>query len=221
MNTDGSQAGTRVNPRIGALRRFAAEPKARPAVERCDLCSERIPEQHRHLLEREGRKIVCACDSCALRFEGVIGGRFSLIPRDTRRLADFQLSDAQWADFSLPIDLAFFFDSTPANRVVALYPSPAGAVESLLTLATWNSVAVANPVLKEMRPDVEALLVNRCGGQLRCYLAPIDVCYHLVGLIRHHWTGLSGGSEVWREIDAFFRRLDPAALPPTAEVRCA
>jgi hypothetical protein len=43
---------------------------------------------------------------------------------------------------------------------------------------------------------------------------PIDECYKLVGLIRGRWRGLSGGSEVWREIAAFF-----AALKNKADVR--
>ena len=35
-----------------------------------------------------------------------------------------------------------------------------------------------------MQPDVEALLVNRVGGRRLYYLAPIDVCFELVGLMR-------------------------------------
>jgi hypothetical protein len=38
-------------------------------------------------------------------------------------------------------------------------------------------------------------------------LAPIDDCYRLVGQIRIHWKGLSGGSEVWTEIGRFFSDL--------------
>jgi hypothetical protein len=29
----------------------------------------------------------------------------------------------------------------------------------------------------------------------------------IVGTIRMHWRGLSGGEEVWREIEKFFARL--------------
>ena len=36
----------------------------------------------------------------------------------------------------------------------------------------------------------------------------IDVCYELVGLIRMHWRGFTGGAEVWRELDKFFDGLD-------------
>ncbi len=39
------------------------------------------------------------------------------------------------------------------------------------------------------------------------YLLPIDECYKLVGLIRMHWKGLSGGTEVWRELGEFFASL--------------
>jgi len=154
-----------------------------------------------------------------LRFEGVVGGRYALIPRDTRRLPDFHLSDLQWAEFSLPIDLAFFFRSTQAGKVIALYPGPAGAVESLLSLAAWNDLAAANPELAEIKPDVEALLVDRRGPARACYLAPIDVCFELVGLIRMYWKGLSGGSEVWREIDRFFGRHEPAATAKAAAAK--
>jgi hypothetical protein len=35
----------------------------------------------------------------------------------------------------------------------------------------------------------------------------IDECFKLVGLIRSRWQGLSGGTEVWREIAEFFNGL--------------
>jgi Family of unknown function (DUF5947) len=207
----GPQVPSSVSPRFRALRRFSASKVVSAEAEQCDLCSTPIGGQHRHLLERENRKIVCACDSCALRFEGVIGGRFALIPRDARRIPGFQILDSQWAEFSLPIDLAFFFNSTTAGRVIALYPSPAGAVESLLTFEAWNGLVNANPALSDLVPDVEALLVNRRGASRSYFVAPIDRCFQLVGLIRRRWTGLSGGSEVWGDIDGFFSTLDPFA----------
>jgi hypothetical protein len=56
------------------------------------------------------------------------------------------------------------------------------------------------------------LLVNRVGhpnvsARAQYFIAPIDVCYKLVGLIRTNWRGLSGGSEVWTEIGQFFTNL--------------
>ena len=153
------------------------------------------------------RKIVCTCDACALRFQNVVEGRFKLIPRDARPLQEFQISDAEWEALALPINLAFFFYSTPAARITAMYPSPAGATESMLSLDAWKNLAANNPALAAMQPDVEALLVNRVGATRDYFVAPIDVCYELVGTIRKHWRGLSGGEEVWRTIDEFFLRL--------------
>ena len=118
----------------------------------------------------------------------------------------------------VPIEMAFFFKSSPQEKMIALYPSPAGPTESLLSLDTWDDIVQMNPILSEMEPDVTALLVNRVGhvrgaAPAEYYLVPIDECYKLVGLIRAHWRGLSGGTEVWREIGAFFAALKKRAAP--------
>lgn len=191
---------------LQALRRFA-KPRSM-ARERCELCSLPIGPEHRHLLEMENRKIVCACDPCAMRFTDVVGGRFKLIPRDARPLTDFQMTDAQWEEFVLPINLVFFFRHSHADKMMALYPSPAGATESLLPLNAWEALVRDNPALAQMEPDVQALLVNRVGETRKYYLAPIDVCFELVGLIRANWRGFSGGAEVWKKLDEFFARLN-------------
>src|SRR5262245_26252072 len=80
-----------------------------------------LTESHRHLLAMTSRRVVCACDPCALRFHDVAGGRFKLIPRDTRPLPDFQMTDGQWEDFALPIELVFFFKSGSTEKITALY----------------------------------------------------------------------------------------------------
>jgi hypothetical protein len=195
---------------IRTLRRLA---KKQSQVEQCEFCSLIIHPGHRHLLEIETRKVVCVCDPCALRFENVIG-RWKLIPRDAIALPQFNLADAEWEGFALPINLAFFFRSTPANKIVAMYPSPAGATESLLPLEAWGALAEANPVLQQMQPDVEALLVNRMGTSREYYIAPIDRCFELVGIIRSRWRGFSGGTDVWAKIGKFFGQLKFAAGNP-------
>ena len=189
-------------------------------VELCDFCSVPLAPKHRHLLEVQTRKTVCVCAACALRFEGAIG-KWKLIPRDTRRLLGFQVSEGQWQALGVPIDLAFFFASTPAERVLAMYPSPAGATESLLPLSSWEGLVAANPPLARLEPDVEALLANRVGPSREYYIAPIDVCFELVGLLRTRWRGLSGGDKVWREIDDFFLRLNESATTVTCELEAA
>jgi Family of unknown function (DUF5947) len=122
------------------------------------------------------------------------------------------MTDAEWDALMIPINLAFFFQNSQDSRVTALYPSPAGATESLLPLAAWNNIVQSNPALHSLEPDVEALLVNRVGQArgataAQYYIVPIDACYKLVGLIRIHWRGFSGGTEVWQEIGAFFSHL--------------
>ncbi len=61
--------------------------------------------------------------------------------------------------------------------------------------------------MKGFEPDVEGLLVNRISTPPQYYRAPIDQCFRLVGIIRTQWRGLSGGTDVWREIDRFFEEL--------------
>jgi hypothetical protein len=58
-----------------------------------------------------------------------------------------------------------------------------------------------------MEPDVEGLLVNRVGETREYFIAPIDECFKLVGLIRMHWRGFSGGAQAWGEIGRFFDQL--------------
>jgi Family of unknown function (DUF5947) len=215
MDTHATTPNRKATP-FATLRGFAAQPDRKTVVrERCELCSVGLAPEHRHLLETATHKISCSCDPCALRLENVLDGRFKLIPRDVRSLPGFQISDAQWDDFALPIDLAFLVYSTPARRMLALYPSPAGATESLLTLSAWDSLVAENPVLENLQQDVEALLINRAGDRRLYYLAPIDVCFELVGLMRLHWRGLSGGDEVWRKLDDFFALLEARSKPAT------
>jgi Family of unknown function (DUF5947) len=180
--------------------------------EHCELCRVEVFSEHPHLLELPQRRLLCACGACALLFSGRSDAKFKLVPREALRLIDFRMTDAEWDGLLIPINLAFFVQSSTDSRVTALYPSPAGATESLLSLETWSSIVDANPNLRLLQPDVEALLVNRVGhareaSAAEYYIAPIDDCYRLVGLIRVHWHGLSGGEEVWREIGNFFTEL--------------
>jgi hypothetical protein len=121
------------------------------------------------------------------------------------------MTDAQWDSLMIPIEMVFMFRNSRLGKTIALYPSPAGAIESLLSLDTWSDIERDNPVLNDMEPDVEALLVNRVGAlrgvKPEFYAVPIDECYKLAGLIRMHWRGLSGGTEVWREVGTFFGEL--------------
>jgi hypothetical protein len=204
---------------FSSLRRFAQEESEKKAAEVaareqatqevCELCGEVIPPEHRHLLNVSSREIMCSCRACSILFyeEAASEGRYRLIPDRHLFLEDFEMGDVQWESLRIPVDMAFFFYSAPAERVVAFYPSPMGPTESLLKLGAWEELEEANPVLKGMERDVEALLVNRARGAREHFLVPMDKCYSLVGLIRMHWRGFSGGQEVWEEIRRFFEEL--------------
>ena len=199
------------SPRLERLARPA--PVASSDEERCDVCGAPLGPRHRHLADVENRRLLCACDACRILFDRTAagGGHFRLIPEHVRALPGFVLDDPMWAALRIPVDMAFFFASTPAGRVVALYPGPMGATESQLDLSAWDDVLAANPVLAGMQPDVEALLVHRAGGARDHFIVPIDRAYGLVGTIRQSWKGLAGGNEVWREIAQFFDQLSREA----------
>ena len=184
-------------------------PAAVPEVEHCDLCKTTVPPDHRHMLNTYERQIVCVCESCwALR-----SGDSEFRPTGTRTLwlEDFQLPEEIWAQFRIPIGLAFFMHSSVTDCVVAMYPSPAGATESELHFETWNRLAAMNPVLRDLEPDAEALIVNRMADPPMFAIAPIDRCYMLVGLVKASWEGISGGSGVERAIERYFEELRAVA----------
>lgn len=186
---------------VRQVQRFVA-----PPVEHCELCSAAIPAEHAHIVDIVGRRLLCACRGCAAT-AGRREGPFRLAPRRAKAMPGFRMTDAEWDLLQIPIDMAFIFHSTPEGRPIALYPGPAGATESQLSLEGWSALVAANPALGALQPDIEALLVNRTQGDSEYYQVPIDRCYALVGTIRRQWRGLSGGSEVWEAIGAFFARL--------------
>ncbi len=188
-----------------ALRRL----RRMPPRERCELCARDLPETHSHLMELSSGRIACSCEACAILFSYRESGQiFARIPNRPRRLDGFHMDDAGWNALMLPIDMAFFVNRSTAQRVIAYYPSPAGVTESLLTLEYWTDLVCDNPALARMETDVEALLVNRTRGRRDYYVVPIDDGYRLTGSIRLHWRGLSGGDEVWQEVERFFHALE-------------
>jgi Family of unknown function (DUF5947) len=194
---------------LSLLRQFAGK---RRSTERCELCGMDLTGDHAHLVDPKARKLACACDACAILFSSRSGAQYKRVPREIKFLAGFRLTDAEWESLMIPINMAFCFKSSVDDKVIALYPSPAGATESQLPLDTWSAIVAENPVLGRMGQDVEALLVNRLGPArgytaAEYYLLPIDECYKLVWLIRSNWKGLSGGADLWKQLESFFADL--------------
>lgn len=194
----------------GALQRFArrAADASVAAAEKCDLCGELVRPEHRHLLEGATRQMACVCQACGILFAqpAASNGKYRLIPDRCLYLADFAMSDTEWDSLRVPVGICFVV-VTADTRPLAFYPSPMGATEAVVDPSTWSALVQRYPLLSSIQPDVEALLVNRARGARDHFVVPIDSCFSLVGLIRMRWRGLSGGSDVWSEIERFFEAL--------------
>lgn len=198
---------------VRALRRFVA-----PAVARCDFCRLRLPEPHGHLVEPETLKLFCACPACAE--QQAAAGLRHVTPRQ-EVLAHFDISDADWAALQIPIEVAFLFAPEAGGSPMALFPGPAGATSAQLSAETWADLAGRYPLLGDLEPAAEALLVDRAGGRRRCYRVSVDHCYALAGLMRSRWRGLSGGEEAWAAIEGYFADLDRSAATVETEAEAA
>jgi Family of unknown function (DUF5947) len=200
------------------LQRFVSRPgpelpftlsKPKPRGEACEMCNADIGEEHSHVVNIDSRSLLCTCRPCYLLFthEGAGRGTYRAVP--DRYLTDpgFVLSEGRWEELQVPVAMAFFFYNSVLGRIVAQYPSPAGATESLLDLGAWESIAAENPLAAALIPDVEALIVRRGRDRNDYYLVPIDACYELVGRVRMHWSGFDGGAEARADIEEFFDLL--------------
>jgi uncharacterized protein DUF5947 len=205
------------------------------------MCGERVPERHAHLVDTERRSIGCACTACGLLFTGP-GRRYRTVPDRVRHDPAAPLTGAEWAVLGIPVGIAFFFVNSALGHVVASYPSPAGVTECELDLAGWDRLAAAHPLLREVAPDVEAILVvagsprlagaapgprggertatsggttppNPPGEAVEAFLIPIDACYSLAGALRLHWRGFDGGAEAQRILTDFLADIRQRARP--------
>jgi hypothetical protein len=196
---------TRISGReVFALRRFVYPPK-----ERCEFCRAALGDDHDHLLDLAADALRCACAACRRHYAGLADANYRPVRPHREPLAGVNLSDAQWAAFAIPIDLAGIVRGE-GDAVFALYPGPQGLTRAPIDTRLWADVVADAPALGEAEPHVDAILFNRMGGKRAVYRVSIDACYALAGLIRKHWRGLSGGAEVWAAIDSHFSDFPPA-----------
>lgn len=191
------------------LRRFLNQrPPPRPGTT-CDMCRADMADRHGHIVNIESRALMCTCRPCYLLFtnEGAGGGKYRIVGERVVTDPDFELSDAVWARLQIPVSMAFFFNNTSQERIVALYPSPGGATESTLPLDAWDEIVTGNPMLESLKDDVEAALFRKGDDGYGCFVVPIDLCYELVGRVKRSWRGFDGGGEMWAELDEFFDRV--------------
>jgi hypothetical protein len=205
------------------LKRFLGPRPARGATEQCELCATEVSGNHSHVVNVESRSLMCVCRACYLLFthEGAAGGKYKAVPERYLYLTGLVLSEAQWDRLQIPVGIAFFFFNTSLGRLLAFYPSPAGATESLLPLEIWGELVNGHSVLASLAADVEALLVYNVEKQadFECYVVPIDACYELVGRIRRRWKGFNGGEEAWSDIRDFFAKVRARSQAAGAEAK--
>jgi hypothetical protein len=191
------------------------------------MCAAPIAEPHQHVVSVRTRELMCTCRACYLLFvDQQADLRYRSVPDRYLAFPAFRLDPQHWSELQIPVGLAFLFTNSVLGRTVAFYPGPAGATESELPLSAWQTIVEANPQLRLLRADVEALLIrapSRPGtstGSLReefdCHLVPIDACYQLVGLLRRGWRGFDGGTEAHRVIEDFFAMLTERSRPAPA-----
>lgn len=205
----GVSAENQTDP-LAILQRIRQTTRRPPSEgEQCEMCGEAIPEHHSHVVNMDGRNLLCTCRACYLLFapEGASGGKYRAVPERYLIVDGFALSPGEWDRLQIPVGVAFFFHNSAMAEVAAFYPSPAGATESLLPLDAWEGIAEANPIVKSLESDVEALLIRTDSERTECFVVPIDACYELVGLLRMKWKGFDGGQEAHNEIESFFSRL--------------
>ncbi len=204
-------------PAISTLRRISNARPAAPPGERCEMCAEPIADGHQHVVDIATRSLMCTCRPCYLLFSDQQAAlRYRSVPDRYLSFPDFRLDRADWDRLQIPVGLVFVFRNSTQDRLVAFYPSPAGATESELPLGSWDRVLAANPTLNTLLPDVEALLVRSTNPPLdgfRCHLVPIDACYELVGTMRQTWRGFDGGQEARAAMAAFFDRVEARSTP--------
>jgi len=181
-------------------------------VEECELCAESISVEHAHLLEQDARRVFCACQACAALFsqeQQRQGARYLRVERRAARLHELDIDDSAWADLGVPVGLAFFSARARTGEVVATFPGRAGIIESFVPLKAWRELERRFPLLKNIQPDVEALLARRTARHQDYFQVSIDHCYELSGLLRSADAPLS--SPELAAVHGFFTRLDEQA----------
>jgi hypothetical protein len=185
------------------------------------MCGETVAERHQHVVNLRSRALMCTCRACYLLFTDKGAElRYRAVPERYLSFPDFRLDPARWDELQIPVGLTFLFTNSTMDRTVAFYPGPAGATESELPLGAWEAITAANPGLRVLAPDVEALLIRAPGARVgpgsacfECHLVPVDVCYELVGLLRRSWRGFDGGQEARTRMTEFFAMVAARSRP--------
>ena len=171
------------------------QPPPEPRAGEVRVCAPRPwPPRTSTWSKLQSRRLVCAarparCSSAA--------SKSGLSPRAAATSSSCPTSASptpQWESLLIPISLAFFFHSTPAERVRGRI-SQSGRGHRI-ALGIWKPGrrwSTRTPCWPRCNPTSRPCWSIAWAAQRSYYRVPIDECYKLVGLIRVHWRGLSGG----------------------------
>jgi hypothetical protein len=190
--------------------------RRRHELKHCDVCGMVVEFQPSYLVHPASRRLMFCCETCATNLVGGGSGKYRRVPKSVQILADLKMSDAQWDSLSLPINLAFLYYSSPDRGVLVVCPSASGPNEIALPAPQWEDLVRDNPILRTFQPDVEGLLINRVGPTRRYFRAPIDQCFKLTAFIKDHWSGVTGGVDIWRKLEWCFDRWKHVATTQIA-----
>lgn len=202
----------------GVLERLARRGPPAQIGERCEMCAVPIADEHGHVVDVRARNLRCVCRPCQLLFtpDGAGHEQYRSVPDRIVALRPDAIGPQHWDRLEIPVSVAFFFRNSVLDRIVGLYPGPGGATESELPLEAWDDLVSAEPALRAMEPDVEALLVRRGTASGDAFIVPIDRCYDLTGRLRTAWQGIEGGAAVQELLDETFAELASRARAPGA-----
>ena len=140
------------------------QPPPVAAGERCEMCSAPVADEHQHVVDVNSRSLMCTCRAvlpAVHRPEAQL--RYRAVPDRYLAFPGFVLGRPTGTTCRSRSGWRSCSSNTAQDRVVAFYPSPAGATESELSMEAWDRVLEANPGLDTVLPDVEALLVRGIG----------------------------------------------------------
>lgn len=195
------------SPSIVPIERLAGRRK--PEHGHCDLCGHSLSSEHEHLFDIEHRGVKCACTACGLLFD-THATKLRRVRRKAIKLENFQINERQWAALEVPVGLAFFSYSSFIDAIIAGYPAPAGAIESVVSKPAWDDLVKDNPALTELEPDTSALVVDRLSATPTYHILSIDDCYRLTATVRSFWQGPTGGDGPLHAVKEFFAGFSEA-----------
>ncbi len=193
----------------------ASAPHAAAAAEangaRC--AAEQIADEHQHVVNVEGRQLMCVCRGCYLLFtDDDAPAALSRRPRPLPVVPGFRARTAgDWEALQIPVGLAFFFRNSSLDRTVAFYPGPAGATESELDLDAWNGIRAADPAGRHAgrrhRSVAGAGARRRYSDRPSAIWCPSTPATSSSARLRMLWHGFDGGQHVREFIDEFFDHI--------------